>query len=76
MYINLKIPDELNEKRKTLNLTWREIIEAGFKYSEGYKPKPIMKDIAAIEPDLKLAVKALSNVWHTIKGTKPKSLKS
>ena len=63
MNINLKFPDELNEKRKALKMTWRDVIEAGLK-SKDQPSKLLPSDM---EPHIKAAVQNLSTLWNLIK---------
>lgn len=69
MYINLKVSNELNEKRKALNLTWRQLIQAGLKTSQ--KQEPLNTDLSTIIPNLRLISKAVKDVYDTLKSTKP-----
>lgn len=73
MHINIKIPDELNERRKALNMTWREIIEAGIKYNSLDKPN---KNLVNLKPNLKVAIKALKEVWDSVQEPSTKTPKA
>lgn len=73
MHINIKIPDELNERRKALNMTWREIIEAGIKYNSLDKPN---KNLVNLKPNLKVAIKALKEVWDSVQVPSTKTPKA
>lgn len=57
--INLKVPEELNKKRKALNLTWRRVIEAGL------QSKP--KDLSKIKNHIRIAAKAMKEAYEELK---------
>jgi Zn-finger protein len=62
--LNLSIPEELNEDRKKLNITWKEVISAGIL---ALKNQPLTMN-PSIEENIKLSVKHLSEAWKLIKG--------
>ena len=62
--INLTIPNDLNEDRKKLNVTWKEVIATGI---TALKNQPLTMN-PAIEENIKLSVKHLSEAWKLIKG--------
>jgi len=57
--INLRVPEELNKKRKALNLTWRQVIEAGLETNP--------KDLAKIKLRIKTAAKAMKEAYEELK---------
>lgn len=66
MHINLKIPDEWNEERNKINVTWKAVIKTGLaalqnKVVESEKFPP------AIETHLKQALKSLGDAWKLTK---------
>lgn len=63
--VNVILPIELNEKRKALNLTWREVIEAGLSIKEN----PTGISPALLEPLMSEALQNLGRVWNLIKRT-------
>jgi hypothetical protein len=65
MYINLKVSNELNEKRKALNLTWRDLIQAGLKASQ--KQEPLNVDHSSLIPNLRLISRAVKDLYDTLK---------
>lgn len=66
MNVNLKVPTELNERRKAVKCTWRQLLEAGLKEKET-KPEPIIQDL---ESKFKTAVSNLTEAWKIIKESK------
>jgi hypothetical protein len=58
------IPDEANEKRKALGLTWREVINRGLQSKE---PTPPIQSDPALETYLRSAIKSLSDMWDLLK---------
>ena len=66
MYINLKIPDEWNEERNKINVTWKAVVQAGLaalqnKNIESEKLPP------AIKSHLEQAFKSFGNAWKLLK---------
>jgi len=59
MRVNLDIPDEANEKRKTLGLTWREVIMKGLQGQDSPNKDP------ALESYLRSAIKSLSETYQS-----------
>jgi hypothetical protein len=69
--INIEVPSEMNEERKKLQATWRDVLKTGLAFLPG-KESEIKKPLydPAIEENLKLSVKHLSDAWNIIKKTK------
>jgi hypothetical protein len=84
MSINIAVPIKWNEKRKLYQATWRNIIGAGLDCLTERKsitdskidPNILTQNISSIEPNLKLAAKALKDVWDSIKAAQEKVVKS
>ena len=55
------IPDEANEKRKALGLTWRGVITAGLQGKDSPQKDPVL------ESHLRTAIKSLSDMWEILK---------
>ena len=80
MNINLKVPDDMNDRRQALGVTWRELLLTGITTLEGTPLKesvPIKEtpvDRTAIEAQLMILVQgskaqhdAVAEVWKLIK---------
>lgn len=74
MNINLKVSDELNEERKKLGATWRDLINIGLNTLKGNPaliaeaPKDLPKKIdPAVGEHLKSAIQGISEAWKLIK---------
>lgn len=65
MNVNLKVPEELNDRRKAVKATWRQLLEAGLAAKET-KPDPIITDL---ETKFKTAVSNLTEAWKIIKNS-------
>jgi hypothetical protein len=65
VHINLEIPEELNEERKKLNVTWRTVIKAGLAALQKQKVESELPP--AVESHLKQALKSLGDAWKLIK---------
>jgi hypothetical protein len=69
--INLYIPNDLNERRKTLpgEPTWKDIIQAGITSLDSTKGKKITFN-PSVEEEMKQAALHMSNAWNIIKKSK------
>ena len=71
MNINLSLPDEVNDERKKLGATWREIITAGINALKG-NPNTLIRpsipkiDTASVEAHLKQGLKGITDAWKEI----------
>ena len=68
--VNLSVSTDLNEERKQLKATWRDLIVAGLHALKGtpIKTKPLNHE--EIEAHLKCAVQELTETWRIIKEEK------
>ena len=65
MHVHIKIPDDLNETRKALSVSWIQVIHAGL---SALKANPASSlDYPSLELNLKAAISSLTKVWDTIK---------
>jgi hypothetical protein len=64
MNINFKVPEEINEKRKALNLSWRDLLMAGLKAYES--PSSTVKP-SDVEPYVRSAVQSITDLWNRVK---------
>ena len=68
--VNLKVPAQANDERKTLNVSWRDVINAGLEHLKGIPPRESVSFSQEVEDNLKTAVKAISNAWTIVKANK------
>lgn len=71
MNINLSLPDEVNDERKKLGATWREIITAGINVIKGnpnilIRPSAPKIDTTSVEAHLKTGLKGITEAWKEI----------
>ena len=66
MNINLSLPDEVNDERKKLGATWREIITAGINAKKGNPIQPSTHKIDTVEAHLKQGLKGITDAWKEI----------
>jgi hypothetical protein len=61
--VNLKVPEQMNEQRKQLDVTWRDVLIAGLKALQSAKADPItiakMELKALIRPHLVQAYESI-----------------
>lgn len=67
--INLKISEDCNEQRKSLNASWREVLMAGLKALQN--PDPLSSIRADLRPHLVAASKSIKAVDDILKGVIP-----
>lgn len=66
MRVDFKVPEEMNEQRKALKVSWKEVLTVGI---ASLKRKNVL-DINAVEDSLKQSVLHLQNAWSLIKQSK------
>jgi hypothetical protein len=69
MNINLKISEEWNNKRKSLNVSWREVIRHGLHSLQGSPAQPVSRKNLppAVEYHLQQAVSNIKSAWESLK---------
>ena len=77
LHLNFVVQDDLNDRRKALGVTWRELLTLGLTTLEGNPrikdPIPVKTenppdiDRSDIEENLKIAVQGITKAWDLIK---------
>ena len=65
MTLNMPIPEELNEERKKLGVTWREVITVGLATIQK-DPSSVPLDRSYIETELKKARDGVNNILKLV----------